>query len=99
MSPMAKTAVNIPPMIRAVLNMIAGKPSTPRSLRAFPVQRNQGAECMAREISEIEIMGATTPLSPAAFIKVRLEFGMGSGLLLLMLVCLDRLKCKMVLSV
>jgi hypothetical protein len=54
---------------------------------------------MAREISEIEIMGATTPLSPAAFIKVRLEFGMGSGLLLLMLVCLDRLKCKMVLSV
>jgi len=76
MSPMAKTVVSEPPTMRLVLNRTAGKPSTPRSLRAFPVQLNHGALCMARSMSEMEIMGAVMPQSPAIFIRGRFKSAM-----------------------
>jgi hypothetical protein len=40
------------------------KPSTPRSLRAFPVQLNHGAVLMERKMTENPTMGANIPKYP-----------------------------------
>jgi hypothetical protein len=46
------------------LNIAAVTPSTPRSLRAFSVQLNHGAVCIARNMKANPTTGAMNPSQP-----------------------------------
>ena len=59
--PRVKTISTDAVMRRPELNMTAVSPSTPRSLRAFPVQLNQGAVRIEMKIMEKPTIGVMIP--------------------------------------
>ena len=64
-----------PPRMRPVLNRQEEGSRAPRSLRAFPVQLNQGERRIEIAMKESATNGPATPQMPATFSHVPLELG------------------------
>ena len=66
--PNAKTKLNTPPKISPPLNSSFEAALTPRTLRSFSVQLNQGDRESATKIAVITTIWETIPLTPATFL-------------------------------
>lgn len=69
LKPREKGSSRRPPRMRPRLKIRAVNPFTPKSLRAFSVQLNQGEVYMAKEMRDRVAIGLIIPHSPAILIQ------------------------------